>query len=170
MEWLDAFRGTVVALDTAPLIYLIEENPIYLPIVRPFFERLDLGEFRVVTSVVTLAEVLVHPMRQGDHELAMSTDESSFTRAMSQRCLYLRRSPRRRPSYALGMAYECPTPSNWRRRLARELVPFDQWRPAPQLGLSDADGPETTHYNATLTSTQISMIAAPLGPSARACA
>jgi len=70
MEWLEALRGSVVGLDTAPLIYLIEENPTYLPIVRQFFESVDRGELRVVTSVVTLAEVLVHPMRQGNRELA----------------------------------------------------------------------------------------------------
>ena len=70
MEWVEALRGTVVALDTAPLIYLFEENPTYLPCIRPFFEAVDQGEFRVVTSVVTLTEVLVHPMRHRDRELA----------------------------------------------------------------------------------------------------
>src|ERR1700722_16700428 len=70
MEWIEALRGKVVGLDTAPLIYLIEENATYLPVVRPFFEAVDRGEFRVVTSIVTLTEVLVHPMRHGDHELA----------------------------------------------------------------------------------------------------
>ena len=70
MEWLEALRGTVVGLDTAPLIYLIEENSTYLPFVRPFFEAVDRGEFRVTTSVLTLTEVLVHPMRHGDQELA----------------------------------------------------------------------------------------------------
>jgi len=30
----------------------------------------DRGELRVVTSVLTLTEVLVHPMRRGDHDLA----------------------------------------------------------------------------------------------------
>lgn len=70
MEWIKDLRGTVVALDTAPLIYLIEENPTYISVVRPFFESVDRGEFQVLTSVVTLAEVLVHPMRQGDHDLA----------------------------------------------------------------------------------------------------
>jgi len=70
MEWLTALGGTIVGLDTAPLIYLIEENPIFLPFVRPFFEAVDRGEFRVVTSTLTLTEVLVHPMRHGDHELA----------------------------------------------------------------------------------------------------
>src|SRR5262249_47330181 len=70
MEWLKALRGTVVGLDTAPLIYFIEENPIYLPLVRAFFEAADQGEFHIVTSVLTLTEVLVHPLRQGDKNLA----------------------------------------------------------------------------------------------------
>jgi predicted nucleic acid-binding protein len=70
MEWIDALRGTVVGVDTAPLIYLIEENSLYLPFVRPFFEAVDRGDFRVVTSILTLTEVLIHPMRHGDHDLA----------------------------------------------------------------------------------------------------
>ncbi len=70
MEWLKPLRGTVVGLDTAPLIYFIEENPTYLPVVRPFFEAVDRGDFRIVTSVLTLTEVLIHPMRKGDPELA----------------------------------------------------------------------------------------------------
>jgi hypothetical protein len=41
MEWLEALRGAVVGLDTAPLIYFVEENPTYLPFVRPFFEAVD---------------------------------------------------------------------------------------------------------------------------------
>jgi predicted nucleic acid-binding protein len=60
----------VVGLDTAPLIYFIEENPLYLDMVRPFFDALDLGLFSAVTSTVTLLEVLVHPFRQGDMRLA----------------------------------------------------------------------------------------------------
>ena len=70
MEWIDALRGATVGLDTAPLIYFIEENPTYLPVVRPFFEAVARAEFQIVTSVLTLTEVLVHPMRHGDHELA----------------------------------------------------------------------------------------------------
>ena len=69
MGWIDALRGEVVGLDTAPLIYYIEENPKYLPVVRPFFEALDRGEFRIVTSTITLLEVLVHPVRQNNHQL-----------------------------------------------------------------------------------------------------
>jgi predicted nucleic acid-binding protein len=70
MEWIKALRGSVVGLDTAPLIYFIEENPIYLQAVRHFFEAVDRGEFQVVTSILTLTEVLVHPLRRRNHDLA----------------------------------------------------------------------------------------------------
>lgn len=70
MEWLTAFRGKVVGLDTAPVIYFIEEHPIYLPTVDPFFSALDQGDFTVVTSIMTLLEVLVHPFRRNDARLA----------------------------------------------------------------------------------------------------
>ncbi len=70
MEWIAALHGIAVVLDTTPLIYFIEENPIYLETVRPFFEAMDCGKFSVLTSIVTLLEVLVHPFRRGDIELA----------------------------------------------------------------------------------------------------
>ena len=42
----------------------------YLPIVQPFFAALDTGDFRAVTSTLTLLEVMVQPLRQGDQNLA----------------------------------------------------------------------------------------------------
>ena len=69
MEWVTGLRGAVVGLDTAPLIYYIEENPDYLSVVQPFFEAMDRGEFHVVTSAVTLLEVLVHPLRRTPNPL-----------------------------------------------------------------------------------------------------
>ena len=72
MEWVKPLHGTIVGLDTAPLIYLIEESSTYLPIVRPFFEAVDRGDIHVVTSILTLTEVLVHPLRHGNKQLADS--------------------------------------------------------------------------------------------------
>ena len=71
MEWVNALQGKTVGLDTAPLIYFIEENPTYIETVRPFFEAMDSGSFLVVTSTVTLLEVLVHPLRSDNKALAM---------------------------------------------------------------------------------------------------
>lgn len=70
MEWINALRGRTVGLDTAPVIYFIEENPTYLEAVRHFFSSADKGDFAVVTSTVTLLEVLVHPLRSNNRELA----------------------------------------------------------------------------------------------------
>jgi len=53
------------ALDTAVFIYLIEEHPDYLPLVAPIFEQTARGERELVTSAVTLLEVLVVPYRAG---------------------------------------------------------------------------------------------------------
>jgi predicted nucleic acid-binding protein len=69
MEWLMQLQGQVVGLDTAPLIYLIEQNQVYLGLCSCLFWR-SRGEFQVVTSTLTLTEVLVHPLRSGNVELA----------------------------------------------------------------------------------------------------
>jgi len=70
MEWLIQLQGQVVGLDTAPLIYFIEQNELYLQLVHAFFHAMSQGEFQVVTSTLTLTEVLVHPIRLGNMELA----------------------------------------------------------------------------------------------------
>jgi len=68
--WIDDLQGKTVGLDTAPLIYFIEENPAYIETVRFFFEAMDRGDFLIVTSTVTLLEVLVHPFRSNNRKLA----------------------------------------------------------------------------------------------------
>lgn len=70
MEWINDLQGKTVGLDTAPLIYFIEENPAYIEAVRLFFEAMDKDNFTVVTSTVTLLEVMVHPLRSNNIELA----------------------------------------------------------------------------------------------------
>ena len=78
MEWLNQLQGQVVGLDSAPLIYFIEENPGYLEITEAFFAAMINREFRVVTSVVTLAEVLVYPLRQRNAALAQQYRDILF--------------------------------------------------------------------------------------------
>jgi predicted nucleic acid-binding protein len=70
VEWIEALRGSTVGLDTGPLIYYIEEHAAFLAKVKPFFEAADRNEFRIVTSFVTLIEVLIRPLREGRPELA----------------------------------------------------------------------------------------------------
>jgi hypothetical protein len=46
LEWLSDLRGKTVGLDTAPLIYFIEENPTYLEVAKLFFEAMGAGPNR----------------------------------------------------------------------------------------------------------------------------
>jgi PIN domain nuclease of toxin-antitoxin system len=78
MEWLTQLQNQIVGLDTAPLIYFVEENLDYTALVDPFFEALDRREFSVVSSVITLTEVLVYPMRAGDIDLAQQYRDILF--------------------------------------------------------------------------------------------
>nr|WP_201280409.1 PIN domain-containing protein [Hassalia byssoidea] len=56
-------------LDSAPVIYAVERNPQYLPLVRVVFERIFSGLPMGVVSPITLAECLVQPYRLGQNEL-----------------------------------------------------------------------------------------------------
>jgi len=70
MEWLMPLRGKIIALDTAPLIYFIEKHPIFHLRVRPFFQAMQRGDFKVVTSTLTITEVQVYPVRHNNAKLA----------------------------------------------------------------------------------------------------
>lgn len=60
---------TSLFLDTAPVIYYVEENPQYFATVEIVFNRIQNGEIMAVASPVTLAESLVIPYRLGQTEL-----------------------------------------------------------------------------------------------------
>ncbi len=57
-------------MDTAVFIYFIEEHDLYLPIIEPLFAEVADGEREIVTSALTLLEVMVVPFRVGDAALA----------------------------------------------------------------------------------------------------
>ena len=56
-------------LDTAPIIYFVEANPLYFAVVEAVFQRIDQGRISAVTSPVTLAECLIFPVRANDAAL-----------------------------------------------------------------------------------------------------
>lgn len=70
MGLIDDVGNGPVALDTSAFIYLIEEDRRYLPILLPLFAEADRGARVLVTSALTLLEVLVVPYRAGDRQLA----------------------------------------------------------------------------------------------------
>jgi predicted nucleic acid-binding protein len=65
----DLGRGPV-GVDTVVFIYFIEEHVQFLPVLEPLFKEVDGGRRELVTSALTLLEVLVVPYRSGDLLLA----------------------------------------------------------------------------------------------------
>jgi predicted nucleic acid-binding protein len=69
LDWLKRIQGTIVGIDTAPLIYFIEEHPKYLSLLDAFFLAAKERKISLVTSSLTITEVLVHPLLKGNMEL-----------------------------------------------------------------------------------------------------
>jgi predicted nucleic acid-binding protein len=59
-----------VFLDTAPLIYFIEDHPYYASLLNELFISEGKPFCQLVSSVITLTEVLVLPMREGRNDLS----------------------------------------------------------------------------------------------------
>ena len=70
MGLIDEVGAGPVALDTAAFIYFIEAHPLYVPPLLPIFAAADEERLTIVTSAVTLLEVLVVPYRAGNLPLA----------------------------------------------------------------------------------------------------
>jgi predicted nucleic acid-binding protein len=62
-------QGNKLFLDTAPVIYYVENHPQYQSLVNYVFNGIDSGLLSAVTSPITLSECLVYPYRLGLTEL-----------------------------------------------------------------------------------------------------
>ena len=69
-------KHRIVAIDTGPLIYFIEDVAPYADLLEPAFELLSTHRFRVVTSTIALAEILTKPLAEKKYGLV---DEIKFT-------------------------------------------------------------------------------------------
>ncbi len=70
MGLIDDLGPGKVGVDAAIFIYFIEAAPTWLPAITPLFRAADAGQRELVTSAVTLLEVLVVPYRAGNATLA----------------------------------------------------------------------------------------------------
>ena len=75
MNWVKRLTGRTVAVDSAPLIYFMERHPVFFEPAQSFFEALNQGELAVLTSTVTIAEVLAHPLRYGHLSMVKAYQE-----------------------------------------------------------------------------------------------
>jgi|DewCreStandDraft_4_1066084.scaffolds.fasta_scaffold47070_2 predicted nucleic acid-binding protein len=58
-----------IGIDTAIIIYFMESNPLYNNLIYNVFQRISNGSLLGITSIITLIEVLIHPIRQGNTKL-----------------------------------------------------------------------------------------------------
>ena len=61
---------SVVGLDSAIFIYLIDENPTYQGLSHELFSGIERGERAGVTSAITLMEIIVRPLSLGKEDVA----------------------------------------------------------------------------------------------------
>jgi predicted nucleic acid-binding protein len=75
MKIEESLRGVKrLFLDTAPVVYFVEQNPEFIARVEPIFARLDVDIIGVV-SAVTLAECLVFPIKRGLTDLEQAFED-----------------------------------------------------------------------------------------------
>ena len=66
----DALKGiSTFGFDTSPIIYFVEANPTYDALVTNIFRRIENGDISGVTSVISLCQVMIHPLRNNDKKL-----------------------------------------------------------------------------------------------------
>lgn len=70
MNGNDILQGvTSIYIETAPLIYYVEENPRYLAPMDTIINAIEQSNLVAMSSVITLTEVLSHPIKLGNHRL-----------------------------------------------------------------------------------------------------
>lgn len=62
--------GSLLLVDTAPIIYVLESHPRLAARFAPLFERQEQGRVSLAVSTVTMAEVLAGPFAAGEEALA----------------------------------------------------------------------------------------------------
>jgi predicted nucleic acid-binding protein len=83
-------NGEIIYIDTAIVIYTIEGNSNYLTALEPLWEQFQTGNIEIMTSELTLMEVLVQPLKYNDAPLV--TDYEEFLTASSIQLLPIDRT------------------------------------------------------------------------------
>jgi predicted nucleic acid-binding protein len=68
---VERLRGKrCVCLDTNVLIYFVQQNSQYISIVESLFAHIVSANLPAISSYLTLLEVMVQPLKNGDHRIA----------------------------------------------------------------------------------------------------
>lgn len=105
---------TVLGLDTSVFIYHLEAHPRYLPLTMILLAGVQAGQWRAVTSTVTLMELTVRPWQLGRAAVAREYEAllvhfphltvADVTRDVARRAAQLRVIYSLRPADALQVA------------------------------------------------------------------
>ena len=68
--WDGIPSGALVVVDTAPIIYLLEDHPTFARKFVGLFDAEAAGALRIAISSLTIAEVLAGPYKHGEEALA----------------------------------------------------------------------------------------------------
>ena len=63
---MEELKGKIIGIDTMVFIYHFEKNQIYSPLTFSIFESLEKGNFKGITSILTLLEILVKPKKENN--------------------------------------------------------------------------------------------------------
>ena len=79
---IERLRSQIVYIDANVFIYAIEDHTTYSTPARELFGMLDAGLAQGLTSELTLAEVLVLPLRQNNYQLVTAHEMLLSTRTV----------------------------------------------------------------------------------------
>lgn len=66
---MELTEGINIFLDTAPIIYFIEEHPLYSGLMDGVISKATNNRIKIVTSIITFIEVMTKPYKLGQMEL-----------------------------------------------------------------------------------------------------
>lgn len=75
-------NGSKVYVDTAVLIYTMEENTDYFDLLKPLWIKFQEQEIELISSELILMEVLVLPLRNNDESLISDYEQLLLNSAM----------------------------------------------------------------------------------------
>lgn len=78
--WGGLRGGDLVVVDSAPLIYLLDDHPVFAPVFEGLFELQAQGVIQIAISTIAIAEVLAGPFKHRQDVLAKRYEKalSSF--------------------------------------------------------------------------------------------
>lgn len=69
LDFADLANGALLLIDSPPIIYFLEAHSQFGPRFTPLFEAHARGEVRFAVTTITIAEVLIGPLRAADEAL-----------------------------------------------------------------------------------------------------